>query len=253
MPGNDPQRHLRPGDVCSICRGLRSTPCLPRSVPAPASCRMWLGSRLDLSQAGTSLSELLGSEGRTSCCSSASATGALSTSLCTVKPSQEKGGKKGFRGQRRRSTRARGLPLREPRSRARFSALRPWAAACVSQPARGLPQLGGRLLPEGGRGTAAASTAEQLAGKRLAQQPGKCRRQQESGWHGSPRLAPLALRRDRGGAAGKAGRIVLQEPRLPQILGDPGGSAVWNSCRARRGCKADTSPASALWPFGLSR
>lgn len=171
VPGNDPQRHLRPGDVCSICRGLRSTPCLPRSVPAPASCRMWLGSRLDLSQAGTSLSELLGSEGRTNCCSSASATGALSTSLCTVKPSQEKGGKKGFRGQRRRSTRARGLPLREPRSRARFSALRPWAAACVSQPARGLPQLGGRLLPEGGRGTAAASTAEQLAGKRLAQQP----------------------------------------------------------------------------------
>lgn len=129
VAGNDPQQHLRPGqanlrlsvpqkwylwgtlnpklfyagkggNVCSICRGLRSTPCLPRSVPAPASFRMCLGSWLDLSQAGTSLSELLGSEGRTSCCSSASGTGALSTSLCTEKPSQEKGGRllpaKGF-------------------------------------------------------------------------------------------------------------------------------------------------------------
>lgn len=128
-----------------------------QECPSTSLLQDVVGSWLDLSQADTPLSELLGSQGTTSWSSSASGTGALSTSLCTVKPSQEKAGrqllaKRVWGPPVQKCPEPSGLTLRETHAHAHFLMLRhpkcrartqqPSSAPRGSQPARCLPQLG---------------------------------------------------------------------------------------------------------------
>lgn len=131
------------------------------------------------------------------------------------------------------------------------------------QPAAPVPPAAGHLLmPEGKARQQPARASSWQAGRKTpgTAAPGSAG---VSRSRAGTRLSPLALRSpaEPGRSCGQSGQSCQPRSRnllLPHIPGDSGGSAVWSSCRARCGCtgcgcKADTSPASALWPFGTPR
>lgn len=120
------------------------------------------------------------------------------------------------------------------------------------QPAAPVPPAAGHLLtPEGKAGQPPARASSWQAGRKTpgTAAPGSAGvSRSRAGTAAAPACHPwlCGARRNRGGAAGKAGKA-SRDLLLPPIPGDSGGSAVWNS--------AEDAPAARLqgWHIACQR